>query len=73
MSKLVEGSAAQSGQVHVGDVILGVAGRNVLSYSLQEVVEAIRAVPQGVTLQLFRATQAPCPFQFVPALVDFFA
>ena len=55
VSKLVEGSAAQSGQVHVGDVILRVAGRDVFSYSLQEVVEAIRAVPQGVTLQLLRA------------------
>lgn len=56
VSKLVEGSAAQSGQVHVGDVILGVAGRNVLSYSLQDVVEAIRAMPQGATLKLVRAT-----------------
>ena len=59
VTKLADGSAAQSGQVRVGDVLLCETGRDVLSYSLQEVVEAIRAVPQGVTLQSFRATEAP--------------
>jgi len=58
VQELVEGSAA-SGLVQVGDVILGVAGRDVLSYSLEDVADAIKAAPPSVMLTLQRQHSLP--------------